>query len=303
MKTAFTCISALKLLIIDQSTSGGIVKRSGVIFLLAILVICAGTAYAGTRRDSGQSSDKKKASGKPDIAAIHSCLSCHSITKEEAGAVFKGIGEVLAVKASPAKGLYEVTVKNNNRQVVAYLDFGKKYLVSGPVFDIATRTMVTPPPVDLPKKISKEQYDKIPTNNSIIMGKPDGRKRLFVFTDPDCPFCSRLHAELKKLVAMEPDLVVYIKMFPLKMHPAAYDKARVILGANSLEMLDKAFAGEKLPQPGEKDAKEPVDETIRFGASLGIDGTPAIVLPDGMIIAGYKDANTLRKLMAGPAEK
>jgi thiol:disulfide interchange protein DsbC len=129
------------------------------------------------------------------------------------------------------------------------------------------------------------------------MGNPSGKKRLFVFTDPDCSFCAKLHGELKKLVAMEPELVIYIKMFPLKMHPQAYDKARVLLGSKSLEMLEKAFAHGELPQPGDNYPKEPVDETIKLGESLGINGTPALILPDGRVIAGAREAGVIRELL------
>jgi thiol:disulfide interchange protein DsbC len=88
------------------------------------------------------------------------------------------------------------------------------------------------------------------------------------------------------------------------MHPTAYDKARVILGAaDPVFMLNKAFAGEKLSAPGEKDLKEPVDETIKLAESLGITGTPTLVLPDGRIVAGFREADRIKKLLAGESEK
>lgn len=227
----------------------------------------------------------------------HNCASCHSLSVEEANKIFKGLGEVKAVKMSPVKGLFEVTVQQHNRQAVAYLDFSKKLLVPGPIFDTTTKRSITPPPEELPKILSKAELDKIPLKDSIVMGNPKGTKRMFVFTDPVCPFCARLHGELKKLVVLEPDLAIYIKMFPLKIHPDAYDKARVILGSNSLEMLEKSFAKEQLPVPGSKDPKEPIDETIKIGESLGIDGTPAIIFPDGRLVSGARDVATLRKML------
>lgn len=249
---------------------------------------------------SGKATAKQaaqKAAAAPDKAVIHNCAACHTLSKEEAGVILKDLGTVKEVKMSPVTGLYEVTMQHDNRQAVIYLDFGKKLVAPGPVFDLTAKRSLTPPPVELPKILSKTEFDKIPVTDSIIMGNPAGKKRIFVFTDPDCPFCSRLHGELKKLVAMEPDLVIYIKMFPLKMHPGAYDKARVILGSKSLESLDKAFAGEKLPAPGEKDPKEPVDETIKLGESLGINGTPAMVMPDGRMISGFRDADNMKKMI------
>jgi thiol:disulfide interchange protein DsbC len=264
--------------------------------MIAVLLIAVATvAFSG---NAAKTAKRKSSGSPPDRKMIHDCASCHSISKEEAGTIFKGLGEVKSVKMSPVKGLYEVTVQQNNRQAVAYLDFGKKLLVPGPVFDIASKQPLTPPPVELPKILSKAEMDTIPLANSIVMGNPNGKKRIFVFTDPECPFCGRLHAELKKLIALEPDLTIYIKMYPLDMHPNAFGKARVLLSANSLELLDKAFAGEKLPEPGDKDPREPVDETIKLGKTLGIDGTPAIVLPDGRMISGTRDVKTLRGMLS-----
>lgn len=264
---------------------------------MIILVLLAVGATDVISASPAKKSKQKSAAPPLDKALIHNCVSCHSLTTAEAGKILKGLGEVKSIKMSPVKGLFEVTVQQGNRQAVAYLDFSKKLLVPGPIFDTATKTSLTPPPVELPKILSKVELEKIPLTNSIIMGNPKGKKRLIVFTDPDCSFCGRLHGELKKLVVLEPDLAIYIKMFPLKMHPDAYDKARVILGSQSLEMLEKAFAKEALPAPGGKDPKEPVDETLKVGESLGIDGTPAMIFPDGRLVSGARDVTALRGLL------
>lgn len=268
--------------------------------LMVAVLIALFTGVSGAASRSGnQKGAQQKDTGGTSVTAMHNCASCHFLSRDEAGTIFKGLGEVTDVKISPVKGLYEVTVKQKNRQAVAYLDFGKKILVPGPIFDIASKKPLTPPPVDVPKILSKAELEKIPLTGSLVMGNPNGKMRMFVFTDPDCPFCGKLHKELKKLVAMEPDLAIYIKMYPLEMHPGAYDKARVILGENSLEMLEKAFAGEKLPAPGERDRKEPVDASIKLGESLGVDGTPAIIMPNGRIFSGFTEAEKIRRLMGG----
>jgi thiol:disulfide interchange protein DsbC len=235
--------------------------------------------------------------------AHHNCASCHSLSKEEAKTLLKNFGEVKDIKTAPVKGLYEITLQQGNQQIAAYVDFSKQLILAGRIFDISTRKMITPPPKKVPMKLSKAQLDRIKLENSIIMGNDNGRKRMFVFTDPDCPHCKRLHEELKKLVSMEPDLAIHIKMYPLKMHRKAYDKARVILAAGSLDMLDKAFAGEKLPSPGEKDPKEPVDETIKLAKSLGIRGTPALVFPDGKLVTGFRDAKRMQSLLTPTEER
>jgi thiol:disulfide interchange protein DsbC len=216
---------------------------------------------------------------------------------DEADRLLEGVGKVVSVKHSPVRGLFEISLENQGKQGVAYVDFAKKHLIPGPVFSLETKKPVNDGQQSQQQKPTKVDINSLPVKNSIVLGNPDGKKKLFVFTDPDCPFCSKLHMELVKLVYMEPDLGIFIKMFPLKMHPGAYDKARVILGGDSPYLLNKAFAGEQLPSPTEKDRKEPVDETIKLGESLGITGTPTLVFPDGSIMPGFKEAAEIKRLV------
>jgi len=223
------------------------------------------------------------------------CASCHAISLQEAGTLLKDIGTVKAVKPAPVRGLYEVTLEREGQTGVAYLDYGKKHLIGGQIFEIASRRLAGAP-VESPR-LERLDPAQLKTDAALVMGNPKGKKRLFVFTDPECPFCAKMHTELKKLAALEPELAIYIKLYPLKMHPNAYDKARVILGRKSLAMLEKSFAGGELPAPGAKDAKKPVDDTMRFAESVGINSTPTLVLPDGRMLPGYRDAKSMQDLL------
>ncbi|GFE58270.1 DsbC family protein [Geobacter sp. AOG1] len=225
------------------------------------------------------------------------------MTISEANDLLRGIGEVKSVRFSPVQGLYELSVVNNGRQATIYVDFARKHLIPSPIFSLATKKPIAPelPVVSLP--LSKVDNATVPMANSIIIGNPEGARKLFVFTDPDCPFCAKLHVELWKLTTLDPQVTIYVKMFPLKMHPAAYDKARVILGAGTPEFLNKAFAGESLPAPGPKDTAKPVDDTIKYAESIGISSTPTMILPDGRIIVGFKKAEELKALMSTVSDK
>lgn len=226
------------------------------------------------------------------------CASCHTITLQEANRLLKNknVGTVKSVKQAPVRGLYELSIEQGGQTVVGYLDYGKKHLIGGQIFDLSTGRLAGAPPEK--KKVERINPAKLGAQNSLVLGNPYGKKKLFVFTDPECPFCAKLHAELKKLSALEPQLAIYIKLYPLKMHPKAYDKARVILGAKSLALLEHSFAGGALPAPGPKDPRKPVDDTIRFAESIGISSTPTLVLPDGRVLPGFKDAASIKALLA-----
>jgi thiol:disulfide interchange protein DsbC len=97
---------------------------------------------------------------------------------------------------------------------------------------------------------------------------------------------------MKKILEERKDIVFFIKLYPLKMHPAAYDKAKAIVCEKSLALLEDAFQNKSLPKPS-CDTKV-VDETIVLAEKqLGITGTPASIMPDGRIIPGALDSKKL----------
>lgn len=87
------------------------------------------------------------------------------------------------------------------------------------------------------------------------------------------------------------DIAFYIKMYPLPMHKDAYGKAKTVVCAKSLLLLEDAFAKKSLPPA--KCETSVIDDNMKLAEKLGIQGTPAIIMPNGIIIPGYKDAPSL----------
>jgi thiol:disulfide interchange protein DsbC len=100
---------------------------------------------------------------------------------------------------------------------------------------------------------------------------------------------------MKQVIEQRKDIVFYVKMFPLPMHKGAYDKAKAIVCEKSLALLEDAFAGKELPKP--KCDTKVIDENIKLAEKLGISGTPALILSDGRLVPGYKDAKALIELI------
>jgi len=229
------------------------------------------------------------------------CTSCHTLTEKEANELLKKTGiNVKSVKQAPSRGLFELLVEKDNKQGVIFIDYGKKHLIQGMIASLDTLQPVSAHAQDLPqpKQVTSVDVSKIPVDNAIVMGNPKGSKKLYVFTDPDCPYCKKGHLELKKLAAIAPDVAIYVMLFPLPMHPGAYDKCRTVLETKSLELMDKAFDGQDLPKPTKDSSKAAIDEIIKFANANGISGTPTMVMPDGKIEVGMRDAETLKKALA-----
>ena len=230
------------------------------------------------------------------------CNACHTLTVKDAGELVKKTGvTVKSVKDAPAKGLFELYVEKDNKQGILFIDYGKKHLMQGMIVSLETMQPVSAHAQDLPqpKQVTSVDVSKIPVDKAVIIGNPKGSKKIYVFTDPDCPYCKKAHLELKKLASITEDVAIHIMLFPLPMHPAAYDKSRTVFETKSLELLDKAFDGKDVPKPTKESSKAAIDEIITFANANGINGTPTMVMPDGRIEVGMRDAETLKKMLEG----
>lgn len=100
---------------------------------------------------------------------------------------------------------------------------------------------------------------------------------------------------MKKIIEERNDIVFYIKVYPLKNQPEAHEKSKSILCEKSLALLEEAYEKKPLPKP--KCETAAVDENMKLAKKLGITSVPSVILADGRILPGYKDARTLLRLI------
>lgn len=224
-----------------------------------------------------------------------SCTECHNLSKKDASALLKGmVDEVTDVKLSKVSGLWSVDIVKNGRPLPVYIDFSGKYLITGNVVEIQTRD-------DLTRKrlIDMKRADPsvIPVEDALVFGDPKAPLKAIVFSDPECPYCEKLHHEMKKVIKERPDIAFYIKMLPLEIHPNAYEISKAIVCNKSMEILEKSLRKEKFDIPAcETDV---VDKTIQLAQQLGLRSTPSTVIPDGRILPGAVPADKLIKFIDG----
>ena len=223
------------------------------------------------------------------------CIQCHDINKEEVEEILKGMVEkVVSVENGPVNGMWEVEVETNGKIFPLYLHYSKKYIIAGSIVDIKTRQQVGKTPK--PPEVEKVDVRSIPLEDAIVIGEPMAKKTIIVFDDPDCPYCRKFHPVMKEIVSKRKDIAFYIKLFPLvKLHPEAYDKAKAIVCENSVQLLDDAFSGKPIPPP--TCDTDQIDKNIKLAVSLGIRGTPTLILQNGQIVPGFLQTDNLIKLI------
>ena len=113
------------------------------------------------------------------------CSKCHTLTNDEARELLKGIFpdiKILDIKASPAKGFWEVFSEAGKKKGLVYVDFSKKYLILGSLISIKERKNLTQ---ERFTELNKVDVSQIPLGDALVMGDPQAKIRVIVFHDPD----------------------------------------------------------------------------------------------------------------------
>jgi len=225
------------------------------------------------------------------------CKECHSLEKKEAEGIIKKINPALTVtdvKLAPVNSLWQIDVEaGDGKKGPIFLDFSKKHL-------LVVQQIIPVDSIGKPAQHKKVEFSKIPLKDALVMGPKNAKKKVAVFTDPDCPFCRKLHEELKKVLEKRQDVAFYVFLRPLPMHGKdAMDKAEAILCAKSLALLDDALSGKPVPAPTCKTAAAQIAKNTALADALEFRGTPTMVREDGIVNPGYLPADQLSSWIDG----
>lgn len=191
--------------------------------------------------------------------------------------------EITSVSPSPVSGLYEVVLDGGE---TAWVSADGQYLVSGELYRTTPRGLVN---------VSRER--KAPQRrDALARVKPadlitfaaEGRERgvLYVFTDPDCGYCRRLHADMPAL--NKAGVTVHYLAFPRGGVDTA--TARKLdsawCAADRRQAMNELKRGRSLP-PAPAACRSPVADQYRLGLALGVRGTPATFTATGEQVGGY----------------
>lgn len=187
-------------------------------------------------------------------------------------------------------GIMEVVLDGPQGPMVVYADDKGEYLMAGDLLDVKSRRNLTKERMD---KLTEVKWEILPLQNAIKVVRGNGKRKLAVFSDPDCPFCKKAEQEFVKL----DNVTIYTFAYPLPMHTDATRKSKLVWCSKdkSQAWLDLMLKG-KIPE-GKGDCDNPLDENLALGNKLRIDGTPAMIFPNGKRIAGYVDAGRLEGML------
>lgn len=193
-----------------------------------------------------------------------------------------------SIRESGVDGIVEVLL--GGRRFI-YSDLAGKHIFNGHLFTLDPQEDMTAQRLAEIERIDVKQF---PLADAFDVVHGNGKREVYVFSDPDCPFCKKLEEQLPQVK----DVTIHIFLFPLtSVHPHAYEHA---LGVWCSKDRQKTWSDKMLKgvDPAGAKCDNPIDRNLALGQKLHVDGTPTLVFADGRMHAGTVTAEELEHLLA-----
>ncbi|GGB32323.1 DSBA oxidoreductase [Oceanisphaera marina] len=172
------------------------------------------------------------------------------------------------------------------------------------------------------KQLKQQSAQLFANKTDGIMGNPKGKIEIVYFTDYNCPYCHRMNQTLQTLIKEESELKIIVKDLGIlgpdsvqaarlalataqeaprqyeELHQALMSQQRVKTAALA-SITDKAGLDSKalLKTADSKQISDKLSQNLSLFRSLGLNGTPALVFPDGTLIPGAVDVDGLKDIL------
>ena len=198
---------------------------------------------------------------------------------------------VESVAPAQAKGLYEVEIQGGD---YLYVTSDGQHLIAGNLYELQEGGLVGITEV---RRQGKRQalIAAVPAAQMLVFPPPEEAKAsVAVFTDTDCGYCRRMHANIAEYHALGIE-VRYLAYPRAGVGSPTYDNmVSAWCAKDSRDALTALKRGEEIPA---KQCINPVAEQYALGQEIGITGTPSILLPDGQLLPGMVGADQLAQLL------
>ena len=190
-------------------------------------------------------------------------------------------------------GLFEVYMldEGGKTDLLIYTDSKGSFLIEGNLMDLKLDKNITS---ERRAELTKINFDALPLDLALKIVKGNGKRKMVVFSDPDCPYCRRLENDLAKIT----DVTIYTFLYPIdSLHPQAREKAKAIwCSADRVKAWNDYMLTNTVPTTSPT-CDTPLARIAELGEKYRINGTPTIFFANGRKVPGAVPAEQLEKML------
>lgn len=201
----------------------------------------------------------------------------------------RGGATVESVIRSPYAGLYEVAIRSPEGPLIYYVDPGATVIVAGPMVDAASGRNLTEARL---RKLNAVKWESLPFKDAITTVRGTGRRKIAIFSDPNCPYCKRFEQDLAKLE----DITTHIFLYPV-IKPASVTQTKSVWCSKDRAKAWNDLMLRDIQPTASPDCDTPVERLVEFGKRLGANSTPTWFLQNGERYQGAMPLEEVRRLL------
>ncbi len=182
---------------------------------------------------------------------------------------------IIVLDAMMVDGLYFIKAERDGNPLTFFISQNKKVFIPAEGYKLPSMSKVA-----------------FPIDPTILIGKEDfsygnGKKVLYAFTDPECPYCLKFE---KKMEEVADKYTFKVFLFPLNFHKNAVAMSEWILEPKSdkekaARLLktanrDSSYKTAKLSAEHKAAVKKILDKNAAIGKKIGVRGTPSVFDPE-----------------------
>lgn len=191
------------------------------------------------------------------------------------------------ITKSPIPGLYEIRVNGTD---IFYSDSEGNFLIQGSVIDTRQRRNLTEERID---KLTAINIDELPLKDAFTIVRGNGKRKLFVFEDPNCGYCKRFERDLQKV----DNVTVHMFLYPI-LGPDSSEKSKAIWCAKDRgKAWQDWMVRDQPPAAGSCDISA-IQRNVEVGRKHRITGTPTLLFADGTRVPGALDTKQIEKYLS-----
>ena len=208
-----------------------------------------------------------------------------------------GGGQLESVRKMPFGDLYEVVVRGPDGPQVHYVDSGATVILVGPAIDAKSGRNLTE---DRVRQLTAVKWGSLPFDSAITTVRGSGRRKIAIFSDPNCPFCKKFEKDLAKF----DDITVHIFLYPV-IKPESVTQTKAVWCSKNRARAWNDLMLRDIHPSAKPDCDTPVEKLVALGRSLGANSTPTWFIETGERYSGALPLEQVRSLLdqASPAKR
>ncbi len=199
-----------------------------------------------------------------------------------------GLSGIDEISKSPMPGLFEVRIGND----IFYTDPEGNYLIQGALIDTRARKNLTEERIN---KLTAIDFKDLQLKNAFTVVRGNGKRKVAVFEDPNCPYCKRFEKDLEKI----DNVTVHTFLVPILGADSTEKSKRIWCASDKAKTWDDWMLRNVAPkEAGAKCDTAALDANVAFARKYNITGTPTLVFVDGHRVPGAINTQQIEQLLA-----